>query len=104
MKQLELLCVLPVLVGLGLFLTTAPCRAEGEWETTPASEKALKNGLNWLVQNQGGSGNWDSDDLGLVSLGALAFLADGHRDGIGVGSSRVDLQACKLEYSIVSPK
>ena len=23
---------------------------------------------------------------------------------IGVGSSRVDLQACKLEYSIVSPK
>ena len=22
----------------------------------------------------------------------------------GVGSSRVDLQACKLEYSIVSPK
>jgi hypothetical protein len=24
--------------------------------------------------------------------------------GIDVGSSRVDLQACKLEYSIVSPK
>ena len=24
--------------------------------------------------------------------------------GISVGSSRVDLQACKLEYSIVSPK
>ena len=24
--------------------------------------------------------------------------------GVGVGSSRVDLQACKLEYSIVSPK
>ena len=24
--------------------------------------------------------------------------------GINVGSSRVDLQACKLEYSIVSPK
>ena len=23
---------------------------------------------------------------------------------LGVGSSRVDLQACKLEYSIVSPK
>ena len=23
---------------------------------------------------------------------------------VGVGSSRVDLQACKLEYSIVSPK
>ena len=25
-------------------------------------------------------------------------------DGVTVGSSRVDLQACKLEYSIVSPK
>ena len=25
-------------------------------------------------------------------------------DTHGVGSSRVDLQACKLEYSIVSPK
>ena len=26
------------------------------------------------------------------------------QQGPGVGSSRVDLQACKLEYSIVSPK
>ena len=26
------------------------------------------------------------------------------RSGDQVGSSRVDLQACKLEYSIVSPK
>ena len=32
----------------------------------------------------------------LLLLGALRFLQ--------VGSSRVDLQACKLEYSIVSPK
>ena len=30
-------------------------------------------------------------------------LAD-HARELGVGSSRVDLQACKLEYSIVSPK
>ena len=29
--------------------------------------------------------------------------ASEHAD-YGVGSSRVDLQACKLEYSIVSPK
>ena len=29
---------------------------------------------------------------------------DGIADGGLVGSSRVDLQACKLEYSIVSPK
>ena len=30
---------------------------------------------------------------------SLHLVARGH-----VGSSRVDLQACKLEYSIVSPK
>ena len=28
----------------------------------------------------------------------------GTADDMPVGSSRVDLQACKLEYSIVSPK
>ena len=54
--------------------------------------------------------------LGLVLSAALPFAVLGqtnvvtqHND-IGrtgqnlVGSSRVDLQACKLEYSIVSPK
>jgi hypothetical protein len=41
----------------------------------------------------------------LVSLliAAMAVPAFAH-GGVGVGSSRVDLQACKLEYSIVSPK
>ena len=33
----------------------------------------------------------------------VAILTRGYR-GTTVGSSRVDLQACKLEYSIVSPK
>ena len=36
-------------------------------------------------------------------LDALQTLV-GVADGASVGSSRVDLQACKLEYSIVSPK
>ena len=40
--------------------------------------------------------------LGLVVVGAPLDLQD--EDGQTVGSSRVDLQACKLEYSIVSPK
>ena len=34
---------------------------------------------------------------------AVMTRAD-HASGSDVGSSRVDLQACKLEYSIVSPK
>ena len=43
-----------------------------------------------------------------VNLGDIIIAEDNdiHGDGVNlaVGSSRVDLQACKLEYSIVSPK
>ena len=50
--------------------------------------------------------------FGLFSIASGVFLALhsdrlSHRRRLGivtVGSSRVDLQACKLEYSIVSPK
>jgi hypothetical protein len=38
-----------------------------------------------------------------ASLGGRALRLVASPDG-AVGSSRVDLQACKLEYSIVSPK
>ena len=48
-------------------------------------------------------------DLVLVTRDAVApwnggFTAEAAALSPGVGSSRVDLQACKLEYSIVSPK
>ena len=62
---------------------TASARAEGDWEITPQSREALDRGLQWLARNQGPKGNWDSNDMGLVSLGALAFLADGHTPGRG---------------------
>jgi hypothetical protein len=97
MKRIALLGVLAVLIVLSLSFTAEPSRAEGDWEITPASEKALKSGLTWLVQNQGGSGNWESNDLGLVSLGALAFLAAGHRDGIGPNGKAADRA---LQYMI----
>lgn len=57
--------------------------AEGDWETTPQAEAALERGLNWLARNQGAEGNWESNDLGLVSMGALAFLSAGHTPGRG---------------------
>ena len=57
--------------------------AEGDWEVTPASEQALRRGLDWLAENQGDEGNWGSNDLGLVGMGTLAFLADGHFPGRG---------------------
>ncbi|MDX1965493.1 MAG: squalene--hopene cyclase [Pirellulales bacterium] len=55
----------------------------GEWEITPDSEAALERGLAWLARNQGAEGNWESNDVGLVSMGALAFMAAGHAPGRG---------------------
>ncbi len=65
-------------------LGTGSARADDqEWELTPQSEAALAEGLQWLARNQGPEGNWDCHDLGLVSLGAMAFLAAGHAPGRG---------------------
>lgn len=58
-------------------------RGEGDWELTLESEQALLRGLEWLDTNQGAEGNWSSNDLGLVSMGALAFMAAGHAPGRG---------------------
>lgn len=71
-----------------LFLVAAACRApvaqaEGEWEITPESERSLGRGIDWLTKNQGPEGNWTSNDLGLVSMGALAYLSAGHLPGQG---------------------
>ena len=66
-----------------LALSAGQIRAEGDWEITPASEQSLAHGLEWLAKNQGPDGNWTSNDLGLVSMGALSFLADGHTPGHG---------------------
>ena len=52
--------------------------ADNRWETTPGAQGAVKRGLQWLAKTQGVAGNWGSNDLGLVSLGALAFLTAGH--------------------------
>jgi hypothetical protein len=52
-------------------------------EITRESEAALERGLTWLAKNQGADGSWGSADLGLVSMGALAFMAAGHSPGRG---------------------
>jgi hypothetical protein len=90
-----LLCVLVV--------TTASERvqAEGEWEVTPASELALERGLEWLARNQGPQGNWESNDLGLVGMGTLAFLAAGHMPGRGKYGAVVDRS---LDYMLKNAK
>ncbi|MBT3202356.1 MAG: squalene--hopene cyclase [Phycisphaerales bacterium] len=52
-------------------------------ETNAASENAARLGLEWLAKNQGKEGNWGSQDLGLVSVGALAFLSAGNTPETG---------------------
>ncbi len=74
--------VIALLGTLALF-PAASVRAEGDWEITPASDQAVQRGLEWLDRNQGPGGNWTSNDLGLVSLGAMAFMASGHMPGRG---------------------
>ncbi len=72
-----------LLPGLLSVLMAQPAYAAGEWEITTESEQALERGLEWLARNQGPDGNWTSNDVGLVSLGLLAFLAAGHAPGRG---------------------
>ena len=52
-------------------------------ELTASSRQALARGLSWLDRHQGSDGNWESQELGLISMGILAFLADGHAPGRG---------------------
>ena len=73
-----------------LFASVMPALAQTEDEITPQSEAALERGLEWLARNQGAEGNWGSKDLGLVSMGALAFMAAGHSPGRGRYGREVD--------------
>src|SRR5262245_12699831 len=59
-------------------------------EIPPASEAGLGRGLAWLAKNQGVEGNWGSNDLGLVSMGALAFMSAGHAPGRGKYGRELD--------------
>ena len=76
-------------------------RGEGDWEITADSDQSLKRGIAWLARTQGPEGNWESNDLGLVSMGALAFLAAGHTPGVGQYGKNVDRA---LTYVLKSAK
>ena len=75
--------LLSLIVAVVVAVPAARVQAEGEWEITPESGRALERGLKWLQENQGSEGNWTSNDLGLVSTGTLAFLSAGHLPGRG---------------------
>ena len=56
----------------------------------------------WLDADEPGAQRFESEQC--VRALRVDELDLREIDLVGVGSSRVDLQACKLEYSIVSPK
>lgn len=94
--------VLPLTLALVMVLgEIRPARAEGEWEATPESQRALERGLAWLAGNQGPQGNWECNDLGLVSMGALAFLSAGHLPAEGKYGRHVDRA---LDYVMTSAR
>ena len=72
-----------IILITAIILSSGTARAEGKWEMNAASEQAANLGLIWLANNQGKEGNWETKDLGLVSLGALAFLSAGNTPETG---------------------
>ena len=70
-------------LAAAIIMSASTVRAEGKWETNAAAEQASELGLKWLASNQGKEGNWESQDLGLVSMGALAFLSTGNTPETG---------------------
>jgi hypothetical protein len=110
MQILRVLAIVParlpargLCLSLAALLCAVPATAWGQrrGEITPQSERALQRGLEWLARNQGPEGNWGSNNLGLVSLGALAFLADGQTSGHGTYGPVVQKA---LNYVVVKAK
>lgn len=76
-------CFFAICVALAMCPSPTLAWGDSSWEITPQSRRALDRGLQWLQRNQGPEGNWTSKNLGLVSMGLLAFLSDGHAPGRG---------------------
>lgn len=83
MKPTVRLCLMLSVAVVLWAMGPEAARAEGDWEITPESQQALESALDWLTHTQGPEGNWTSDDLGLVSMGALAYMSAGHLPGPG---------------------
>jgi hypothetical protein len=79
-----------ILAITGILFVASALRAEDDWEITTESEQALEHGLQWLAATQGPDGTWTSNDLGLVSMGALAFASAGHAPGRGKHGAVLD--------------
>ena len=90
---------LTILLAAAFAIT--PAWGQFEDEITPQSEETLELGLEWLAKNQGPEGNWGCNDLGLVSMGALAYMSAGHAPGRGKYGKELDKA---LEFVIKNAK
>ena len=91
-----------VLIALaaGLLLAAQPACAQ----STPPSDTALADYQAKLTQYQAAHDVYDEEANRYWTLVSDKRKLRNAKRRNHVGSSRVDLQACKLEYSIVSPK
>ena len=80
--------------------------ANGPWTAGgPATVRGLDQGrLPYLGPGRQFGGAHPGGAMVAFADGSVRFLPETIAPKVFVGSSRVDLQACKLEYSIVSPK
>ena len=95
LRNFQFALTLAAVLGACCSSIGVPTVAAQDDEITPQSELALERGLEWLARNQGPEGNWGSNDLGLVSMGALAFMSAGHAPGRGKYGRELDKA---LEY------
>ena len=76
-------------------------QAESLWEVTADSRLSLERGLENLSQTQTSDGNWGTKDLGVVSMGVLAYMSDGHAPGRGKYGSILERA---LDYVLTNAK
>ena len=78
---------------------------QGTLGSTAWARYLVDFGLQWEIDAREIPAGWNSGYLGINTKGGDEKPPLDYRTEVfQVGSSRVDLQACKLEYSIVSPK
>ena len=86
----------------GRLFSDAP---QNEWQTEwPTNFLHLDPMLNGLIENFRDELLASRNLLDAIAGPSMAVTVAAEGGAWPVGSSRVDLQACKLEYSIVSPK
>lgn len=70
--------------GFGLRQREGLNSDERDYLGSPLSEAAIQKGLKWLAANQSPDGSWpNAQDVGLVGLCSMAFLACGHQPDRG---------------------